>query len=263
MAVTSGRRSPPDSGPGEAGGPAPRSERGWSVIVTAEHAGNRVPEEYRALFQGHSALLASHRGWDPGAGELASRLAEVWAAPLVAATVTRLLVDTNRSPHNPRVFSEVVRSVPPGERARILERFHTPHRNEVAARVASAVGEGDRVLHLSVHSFTPVWEGRERGIDLALLYDPTRSAERELAVSWARALATESGRVVRRNAPYRGKADGLTTTLRGRHGADDYLGIEIEVSQGHLQADGTFPAWVEAALVRSLQAVWPRREGRP
>jgi predicted N-formylglutamate amidohydrolase len=178
----------------------------------------------------------------------------------VAATVTRLLVDTNRSPHNPRVFSEVVRSLPPGDRARILDRFHTPHRNEVAARVASAVAEGDRVLHLSVHSFTPVWEGRERGIDLALLYDPARPAERALAVSWARTLATESGRVVRRNAPYRGKADGLTTTLRGRHGPDDYLGIEIEVSQGHLQADGMFPAWVETALVRSLRAVWPRRD---
>jgi predicted N-formylglutamate amidohydrolase len=221
-----------------------------------------VPEEYRGLFEGQSALLASHRGWDPGAGDLAIRLARVWKAPLVAATVTRLLVDPNRSAHNPRVFSEFVRSLPARERERLLERFHAPHRNEVAARVAEAIAKGDRVLHLSVHSFTPVWEGRERGIDLALLYDPARASEREFSVCWARALATESGRAVRRNAPYRGRSDGLTTTLRGRHGPDDYLGVEIEVSQGHLQADGTFPAWVETSLVRTLGAVWPGTVGR-
>ena len=36
------------------------------ILVTCEHAGNRIPAEYRSLFRGASALLRSHRGYDPG-----------------------------------------------------------------------------------------------------------------------------------------------------------------------------------------------------
>ena len=83
--------------------------RRWSVVVTAEHGGNEVPAEYRTLFRSRTKLLASHRGWDPGTLDLARRLAAAFGAPLVAATTTRLLVDLNRSPHNPRAFSEITR----------------------------------------------------------------------------------------------------------------------------------------------------------
>ena len=43
---------------------------------------------------------------------------------------------------------------------------------------------------------------------------------------------------VRRNYPYRGDADGLTTTLRRRFPWQRYLGIEIEVNQKHVLAGG-------------------------
>ena len=44
------------------------------LLLTCEHGGNRIPPEYRALFRGATAALASHRGWDPGALALARRL---------------------------------------------------------------------------------------------------------------------------------------------------------------------------------------------
>jgi hypothetical protein len=43
---------------------------------------------------------------------------------------------------------------------------------------------------------------------------------------------------VRRNRPYRGAADGLTTHLRRKLGPR-YLGIELEVSQRFFAADGS------------------------
>jgi predicted N-formylglutamate amidohydrolase len=234
------------------------SGRGWSVVVTCEHGGHDVPAEYRALFRGHAAELTSHRGWDPGTLALARELARRLDAPLVSATLTRLLVDLNRSPHNPRVFSSFTRGLPRAERRALLERFHVPHWAAARAALARSMTDQRRVLHLAVHSFTPVFDSLTRKADLALLYDPARHAERSFADRWLRALARlDPTRVLRRNAPYRGSADGLTTALRREHPATRYLGIEVEVNQRHVGRGGRFPPWVADALVRSLEHVLP------
>jgi predicted N-formylglutamate amidohydrolase len=176
--------------------------------------------------------------------------------PLKSATVTRLLVDLNRSPHNPRVFSDLTRGLPRDRRQELLLRYHAPHWEAVRALVAQGVEERGRVLHLGVHSFTPRWRGVTRKPDIALLYDPARAGERTLAARWLRALSRlEPGRVLRRNDPYRGNADGLTTALRKEHPDARYLGIEVEVSQRHLGPSGRFPEWVREALVSSLRSV--------
>jgi predicted N-formylglutamate amidohydrolase len=222
---------------------------GRTIVVSCEHGGNRVPAEYQELFRGHEALLETHRGWDPGTAALARDLGRAFGVEPIVADVTRLLVDLNRSAHHPRVFSELSRGLAPAERHALLARHHEPHRARVTDAVATAVGAGNGVVHLGVHSFTPVLDGVERRTDLALLYDPARLAERALAERWCAGLrARLPGVRVRRNHPYRGRADGLTTTLRRRFGADRYLGIEIEVSQGLLDAEGRFPGWVSDAL---------------
>ncbi len=231
-----------------------RGLTGWSVLVTAEHGGNEVPSDYRELFVGHRALLDSHRGWDPGTLDLARSLAEKLGATLFGSTVTRLLVDLNRSAHNPRVFSEITRSLPRVERVALLERFHRPHWDQVRAAASRATKLV--TLHLGVHSFAPVLNGQVRTPDIALLYDPTRPLELELATLWSHGLAEAlPDRVVRRNNPYRGAADGLTTALRRRLAGTRYLGIEIEVNQRHVRADGTFPTWVSEALGSTLTKV--------
>lgn len=228
----------------------------WALLVTAEHGGNDVPPEHRALFRGRKALLASHRGWDLGTLDLARRLASDLGAPLLSATVTRLLVDLNRSPHNPRAFSEVTRTLPLGERRALLERWHRPHWEAARAAIREGIRERGQVLHLGIHSFTPVLNGVTRKPDVALLYDPARAAERRLAVAWARALAVAlPGRVVRRNDPYRGNTDGLATAMRRELAASRYLGIEIEINQRHVGRDGRFPAWVTQSLLGTLSEV--------
>jgi predicted N-formylglutamate amidohydrolase len=229
---------------------------GWAILVTAEHGGNDVPPDYRALFRGRARLLASHRGWDPGTLDIARRLASALGAPLVSATTTRLLVDLNRSPHNPRVFSEVTRALPRAERVHLLERYHRPHWDAVRGHLARARRNGGRVLHLGMHSFTPILDGVTRKPDIALLYDPARREERALAARWGAALATAlPSRTVRRNEPYRGSTDGLPTAMRRELGPKAYLGVEIEVNQRYVGAGGRFPAWVAGALIGSLSEV--------
>jgi hypothetical protein len=51
---------------------------------------------------------------------------------------------------------------------------------------------------------------------------------------------------VRRNRPYRGTSDGLTTHLRRRFAAKDYAGIELELNQALLGKKG------EIALLRAV-----------
>ena len=228
----------------------------WAVLVTSEHGGNDVPAEHRALFRGRRALLDSHRGWDPGTLHLAGQLASALGAPLVSSAVTRLLVDLNRSPHNARVFSEVTRPLPREERLALLERWHGPHWDAVRVALADTIRRGGRVLHLGIHSFTPVLDGVVRRPDLALLYDPARPAERALAVAWAEALvAALPSRCVRRNDPYRGSSDGLPTALRRDYARDRYLGIEIEINQRHVGRGGRFSEWVRDALLATLTDV--------
>lgn len=212
-----------------------------------------MPAPYGPLFRDREALLASHRGWDPGTAALARDLAGALHVPCQVATVTRLLVDLNRSATNPAVFSEVTRELPEAERAELLARYHTPHRERIEADVAALVAADHHVLHLGVHSFTPVLRGVERRADLALLYDPARPSERAFAAAWTERLREAlPKRRVRRNHPYRGSSDGLTTTLRSRFPADRYLGIEIEVSQALVGKDGAFPAWIARALLDTL-----------
>jgi predicted N-formylglutamate amidohydrolase len=94
----------------------------------------------------------------------------------------------------------------------------------------------ERVVHVGVHTFTPTLNGRRRTADIGLLYDPDRPFEVEIADALALRLRAVAPRLrVRRNYPYRGAADGLTTTLRRRFPGSRYAGLEIEVNQGLLR----------------------------
>ena len=201
-------------------------------LITCEHGGNRIPAKYWPLFKRHRSLLESHRGFDPGALATAREFAAALDAELVYSTTSRLLVELNRSAHHRQLFSEITRALPAAERERVLARYYFPYREWVREQVLSATASGARVLHLSCHSFTPRLSAVERRADVGLLYDPRRPAERELCKAWQRELESAQPRlIVRRNYPYRGYADGLTTDLRRRHPDSEYAGIELEVNQ--------------------------------
>ena len=229
------------------------------LVLSCEHGGNRVPAEYRALFKGKQRILASHRGWDPGALDLARTIARATEAPLVATTVSRLVVECNRSIGHPRVFSEFTRALPRDERSRLLDLYYHPHRGAVEAVVRSALRSHAVVVHVGIHTFAPVLDGRRRSADIGLLYDPHRAAETVLADMWLIALARVTPELhVKRNYPYRGWSDGLTTTLRGAFPARRYLGIEIEVNQALALGPAKEWARVRGAIADSLQLVLAR-----
>ncbi len=225
-----------------------------TFIITCEHGGNRVPAPYRRLFRGQRTLLDSHRGYDPGSLVMAKALASAFAAPLVASTVSRLLIDLHRSIGHPHLFSAVTRAAPAQTRAQIVERYYRPYRVQVERLVRQAVARGHRVIHISSHSFTAELDGKVRGTDVGLLYHPARRGEAEVCARWKEALAVSAPEFrVRRNYPYAGKGDGLTSHLRLRFGQSDYVGIELEVNQRVVLAAGRRWTALRRLLIDSLR----------
>ncbi len=207
------------------------------LVLSCEHADHRIPRACASLFVGAEDVVLSHRGWDPGALPLARLLARKLDQPLLVTRWCRLLVDSNRSPTNPQIWSRYTKGLPPEERALILARYWRPHRQAVEGAVAEALAHGERVVHVAVHSFTPVMAGVVRNADVGLLYDSRRRHESVFARRWAASLRAHAPTLrVRCNYPYLGRGDGLATALRHRHPASRYLGFELEVNQARSTA---------------------------
>jgi predicted N-formylglutamate amidohydrolase len=222
------------------------------LVITCEHGGNRIPTPYQDLFH-DQALLDSHRGFDPGALGMAKAMATAYAAPLVSATISRLLVDLNRSVGNPALHAEAIRKLPVEIRAQIVKQYYQPYRDQAEKLVRQTIAEHGRVIHLSSHSFTPVLYGKVRRADIGLLYDPIRPGEMQLCARWQAALKVCAPELlVRRNYPYAGKGDGLTAWFRRQLPPDVYVGVELEINQKLIIGAGRDWTGLRNVIVASL-----------
>jgi predicted N-formylglutamate amidohydrolase len=213
-----------------------------ALLVSCEHAGNTLPPRHAQLAHGNELLLNSHRGWDPGARELAEALAYAYRAPLFCCETTRLLVEVNRSSHRSRHLGRLARDLACAERERLVAEIYRPYRAAVTDAVQHLLAAQGVVLHILVHSFTPELDGQQRRADVAWLYDPRRAEERLRANAWRAALAQlRPDLQLRRNYPYRGTDDGLELTLRRQFSEQRYLGLTLEVNQALPLAGGA--AW--------------------
>lgn len=170
------------------------------LILTCEHASNAVPDELNGLGL-DPAVLGLHIGYDIGAAFVARTLSEGLDAPLIEGEWSRLVIDLNRGEDDPTLIMRIADgAIVPGnaahdgaERARRIRTYHAPFHQAVAAQIGKAA---DPVL-LSIHSFTPEFQGRKRPF--------------ELAVQWARdprlpkplmAALSDAGFAVADNEPY-------------------------------------------------------------
>jgi predicted N-formylglutamate amidohydrolase len=225
-----------------------------AVMISCEHAGNDVPAEYRELFAHAGDELESHRGFDRGALDAALRLSGMLACPLYHTSVTRLLVECNRSEGHADLFSRFTRLLPDDEKQRILATYYHPHRSSIRQQVEMWTGRGRPVVHIGVHSFTDEWPPQDRDFEVGLLFDPARVWETEICARWADEINVLWPQIrVRANEPYLGVDDGLTTAMRDRFPGIAYAGIEVELRQGFLLAEPAAEvAWVLGSSLGSV-----------
>lgn len=111
------------------------------------------------------------------------------------------------------------------------------------------------MVHVSCHSFTNTLSGRVRHADIGLLYDPARGGESALCAYWKSALKAAAPHLaVRRNFPYEGRYDGLTSSLRKKFSATAYLGIELELNQKNIPVPARNWIGLRKLLITSLAA---------
>lgn len=235
------------------------------VLITCEHGGNTIPVAYREMLAGSKSLLDTHRGLDIGALQMAKALAAALQAPLIFATVSRLLVDLNRSIGHPQLHCEAIRKAPAAFREEILKQHYLPYRAHAEQLVGETIKEHGQVLHVSSHSFTPRLNGKVRKTDIGLLYDPARARESAFCKRWQTALKAQAPELtVHRNAPYTGYADGLTTSLRTLFPEEAYLGIELEINHKHLDGTAKHARHIHETVIASmLQAMHAREPKNP
>lgn len=223
-----------------------------AILLTCEHASSAIPQGLESVFESHEAVLQTHRGYDLGALEVFQILRdELQPQFALAGCYTRLAIELNRSLHHPALFSDFTRGLPLGEKQRLIQQIWAPFRTATQEAILRIHQETSlEVCHLSVHSFTQNLNGTCRPVEIGLLYDPARPAEKYLARQWARNInAVRPSWRVRFNYPYRGVADGHTTALR-RLFPDRYLGLEVELQQEWLLNQG--PQEVAQVLSQTL-----------
>ncbi|MEM7464790.1 MAG: N-formylglutamate amidohydrolase [Pseudomonadota bacterium] len=184
------------------------------VILVCEHASRFIPPSLGQLGLNNSDQ-SSHAAFDIGADELARQISAILDAPLVISNISRLVYDCNRPPESLDAIparSEIIdipgnRDLSSGERKARVEEVYLPFR-ELLKDVLENRAKGGSAL-VTIHSFTPVYFGKPRQVELGLLHD----ADNRLAKAMFQ-LAPEFTRLkTLLNEPY-GQADGVTHTLK-------------------------------------------------
>lgn len=181
------------------------------VVLVCEHASNHIPPAYGDLGI-DAAARASHAAYDPGALPVAEHLSGLFDAPLVAGTVSRLVYDCNRPPEAPSAMPErSERFDIPGNRglsdSQKAARVETVYRPFERALESLLDARGSGIL-ISVHSFTPVFNGVARAVELGIVHD----ADARFADAILSSAPAMIDLRAERNAPY-GPEDGVTHTL--------------------------------------------------
>jgi len=212
---------------------APRA-CGARLVLTCEHASPAVPPEYANLGLA-PPQLRDHIGWDIGAATVTEELSRQLTVPAVLSAASRLLVDCNRDvadadlmPHESHGIAIPGNArIEAAERDERLQRFYAPYHSAVDTTVAA---HPDAML-LSIHSFTPELNGRQRPFDVGVLFD----AYDDVAVALADGVKA-AGFAVRMNEPYSG-LDGLIFSARSHGLRHSTRYLELEINNRLLRRD--------------------------
>ncbi len=194
------------------------AEGSGRFVILCDHASNRFPAEFGSLGLA-AAEREAHIVWDLGAIGVSRRFAEMLDAPLVHSTVSRLVVDCNRSLDAPDLMAAISESttvpgnatLPEAERRRRIASVHEPYHHAIDRLIDERIAAGRKTALIAVHTFTPIFRGVPRPWQIGILFD----RDRRLADKLVEALRA-SGRTVGVNEPY-SPADGVYYTLE-RHG---------------------------------------------
>lgn len=223
------------------------------LLLLCDHASNALPHNYGSLgLLQHE--LERHIGYDIGAAAVTRGLAAHFGAPALLTRYSRLLIDPNRGEDDPTLVMRLSDgAIIPGNRhadaaeiADRVARYHRPYHAAISAHLDAVLAQGHVPLIFSMHSFTPVWKGRARPWQIAVLWDKDPRMARPMIEHFR----ADPALTVGDNEPYDGCLEGDTLYQHGtRRGLPHVL---IEVRQD-LIADAAGVADWTARLAACLE----------
>jgi len=166
-------------------------------VIVCDHASNRIPSAFGDLGLPPSERVR-HIAWDPGALAVSLRLAGLLDAPVISATISRLVVDCNRFTDAPDLIPAISetteipgnRHITDAERKERVARYHTPYHTELTRLFEARRSAGRETILVCMHSFTPTFKGVARPWPIGLLPAPDETFTRALFAALQREDAT-------------------------------------------------------------------------
>lgn len=214
-------------------------------LLTADHAGNRIPRILGDLGL-NEAEMRRHISWDIGIEGVTTRLSEFLDATAVIQHYSRLVIDCNRQPSVSTSMPEIAETTPvPGNRnlddaARTARReaIFDPYHGAIAGEIERRRKQGRPTLYVAMHSFTPVFKGKQREMEVAVLFNRTPRLSKALADR----LRKEGSLIVAENAPYMVSDEtDYGVPVHAERGGLDY--VEIEIRQDLIEDETTQAIW--------------------
>ena len=222
-------------------------------VLVCEHASNRIPANLGTLGLPDQDLTR-HIAWDIGAEATARILAKILDAPLVLQRYSRLVYDCNRPPEADSAYpdlSEIYevpgnRNLTPSARLARTREIARPFHAALEAVLDQRAVERRHTMVASIHSFTPVYKGKQRSLDIGFLFDRDPSLANFLIKVFPREKA-------RLNEPY-GPKDGVMHLLNFHAAPRGLQHVMIEIRNDLIADHAGQNAWANYLSVPLAQA---------
>ncbi|HEX2944038.1 MAG TPA: N-formylglutamate amidohydrolase [Rhodopila sp.] len=217
------------------------------LFLTADHAGRIIPAALGDLGVSE-AERQRHIAWDIGIAATTEHLSALLDATAVFQTYSRLVIDCNRDPAWPTAMPEVSEVTPipgnqnlsPEDREARVNAIFTPYHQMITKLLDFRQKAGRRTVLVAMHSFTPVFKGESRSMQVGVLYN----RDPKLAQILLSLLRQEGDLIVGDNAPYAitENSDYSIPTHGEKRGL---LHVEIEIRQDLIADEAGQKAWAE------------------
>jgi predicted N-formylglutamate amidohydrolase len=222
-------------------------------VLICEHASNLLPRNLGKLGLTETDLKR-HIAYDIGAAATSRMLSRLLDAPLIMQRYSRLAYDCNRPPEQDSAIPQLseIFEIPGNKNlsaadklARSMELarpFHVAITNLLDARAANS----QLTIPVSIHSFTKNYKGKDRAVELGLLFDRDAWLANQLVKSFPDIN-------VQLNEPY-GPRDGVMY-LMNLHAAPRGLHhLMIEIRNDLIETERGQQQWAQRLSVPLMKA---------
>ena len=226
-------------------------------FLICDHASRRLPKRLGSLGL-QDRDLERHIAWDLGAADLTRLMADALGAFAILQNYSRLVIDCNRPLEVPSSITDISEDtvIPANkllthaERTRRQQDIFHPYHARLSRELDERLAQKIPTILVSVHSFTPVFKGERRTVEVGVLYN----RDTRIAAPLLDLLHGEGALQVGDNAPYAlSDESDYTIPVHGEQRGLPH--VEIEVRQDLLADDSGQRAWA-SRLSQALTTIW-------